>query len=144
MLRVIHRSGSTQLQGVFSGAFVTGTFALNLVHACARVPPWDNPPARPCARRSRRDTAPGALRPQLPGHASGTRHLVSLQVALQLFCGKASPVVQAVEQDSVRAQARMLAPMSGGASRSGAFLKERAPVPASMLNFAWSVPPTIE
>jgi hypothetical protein len=30
-------SGSTQIQGVFSGAFVTGTFALNLVHPSSRV-----------------------------------------------------------------------------------------------------------
>jgi hypothetical protein len=37
MLQVIHRSCPTQIKGVFSGAFVTGTFALNLVKTSSRV-----------------------------------------------------------------------------------------------------------
>jgi hypothetical protein len=42
MLQVIHRSCPTQIEGIFSGAFVTGTLTLNLVqtgegmvHLCA-------------------------------------------------------------------------------------------------------------
>jgi hypothetical protein len=41
-LKVIHRRCPTEIEGVFSGAFVAGTFALNLVntgegmfHGCA-------------------------------------------------------------------------------------------------------------
>jgi hypothetical protein len=37
MLQVMHRSCPTQSQGVFSGAFVTGTFALHLVQTSERV-----------------------------------------------------------------------------------------------------------
>ena len=33
VLKVIHRGRPTEIKGVFSGAFVTSTLALNLVHA---------------------------------------------------------------------------------------------------------------